>query len=119
MAEKLNKEVQVINTRSDGKTVWSSVAGAAVDYMESRDEGMTKDEIVQGVIDSNKAALVPKEKIEELVESVLTLFVGNGILVNNAGVYVKRTIQDTPTGKMMAQRGIEIERKKKDGKKKD
>lgn len=118
MSKKLNKRIQIVDAgRSDGKTVWASVAGAAVDYMESQDGGMTKEEIVQGVINSKKATLVPKDKIEELVESVLTLFVGNGILINNSGVYVKRTVQETPVGKMMAQRGIEIERKKEDGKK--
>ena len=108
MAQTKNKaqKSKVAIPAQENNSVWATVTGAAVDFMETVDGGMTKDEVVQGVIASGKASLIPSDTIEELVESMLLLFVGNGIMVNNGGVYVKRTLEDTPFGK----RGIVIER---------
>lgn len=109
--EKKRTAVPVQSTEQN--TVWATVTGAAVDFMEAQgDEPLTKAEIVQGIIDSHKATLVPVEKIEELVEAMLFLFVKNNILINNAGVYTKRTLQDV----MPFSNGIVIERAKQDGK---
>lgn len=101
------------NTINEQKqTLWNVITEAAVDFMESQgDKPLTKEEIVQGVIDSHKAVLILPQKIEEIVGTMLILFVKNNILIDNEGVYTKRTLQDV----MPFNNGIVIERADNNG----
>lgn len=113
----LNTQKAKINltNEADKNTVWQIVGNAAIDYIEPKanDEWFTLEEVANYIISNGKAGIIASEKVNEVLNDMFTLFVGNHILlVNDQQEYRKFTIEETPFGKG----GIVIERAKNEKK---